>query len=149
MLVHGHHVGLRGLVPGVNVSGQDEQPGRGVNISAFNDPRRPSRFQWSSARLFEDVTRFIDRLHSSHFNSCVVGLVRAGVRRSRPNPYPSDPSAATPLWGDSHAKRRSPFHADSDRTARHTADHREARLSALPAPRHLGSTQQSQEGVSP
>jgi hypothetical protein len=79
MLVHGHHVGLRGLVPGVNVSGQDEQPGRGVGISAFNDPvRRPSRFQWSSARLSSRTLRFIDRLHSSHFNSCVVGLVRAG-----------------------------------------------------------------------
>jgi hypothetical protein len=35
---------------------------------------------------FEDVTRFIDRLHSSHFNSCVVGLVRAGVRRSGQTP---------------------------------------------------------------
>jgi hypothetical protein len=99
MLVHGHHVGLRGLVPGVNVSGQDEQPGRGVNISAFNDPvEGPHGFSGHQRGLFEDVTRFIDRLHSSHFNSCVVGLVRAGGAAFKAKPYPSDPSAATPLW---------------------------------------------------
>jgi hypothetical protein len=46
---------------------------------------------------------------SSHFNSCVVGLVRRGAAFQAKTPYPSDPSAATPRGSDSHEKRRSPF----------------------------------------
>jgi hypothetical protein len=99
MLVHGHRRPAEALSQASMCLARMNSQGGCQHPAPSTIPvEGPHGFSGHQRGLFEDVTRFIDRLHSSHFNSCVVGLVRAGVRRSRPNPYPSDPSAATPLW---------------------------------------------------
>jgi hypothetical protein len=101
--------GLRGLVPGVTICLARMNSQGGVSTSAPSTIpviEGPHGFQWSSARLVRgryNASR-ID-FDSSHFNSCVVGLVRGvcGVPGQR---HPAIASAATPLWGAFRRKRR-------------------------------------------
>jgi hypothetical protein len=92
---------LRGLVPGGRIC-PPRRPAmgswRGGGEAPVNDPvERPHGFSGQRCKqLFEDVNASSNRLHSSHFNSCVVGLVRAGAAFQAKRPYRLIPREATP-----------------------------------------------------